>query len=152
MLGQGFGIAEVEHEPRKKVVPVVVCGHAVDPARIVLVRNVEAVDVVVHVSGRVDDVADDDHELRVVVMGDHLGDRVLRSVSLPCVADEEERPFRRQPISRIDRERARHMTEALLSRDPSGALVGHDAVIACDLVKNVVDHLEEALPRRPEES
>ncbi len=79
------------HEADRPVVPVVVAGEGVDGVLVVLVGCVELRVVVLGVPGGVDDVAADDHEVRVPPAREERVDHgVLRSVPLPRVSNHYE--------------------------------------------------------------
>ncbi len=78
----------MDHEAVEAVVPVVVARQGVDGLRIVLVGDAELVQVLVYLPGRVDDVAADDHELRILTAFEQRRhERELRLVSFTGVAD-----------------------------------------------------------------
>ncbi len=78
----------MEHEAAQAIVPVMIARHGVDGTGIVPVGTVEFVLVLICVSGRVDDVATDNHEVRVLPAGKQWRhNRVLRGVSLPGIPE-----------------------------------------------------------------
>jgi hypothetical protein len=84
--------AEVEHEPREVVVPVVVAWDGVDRPWVVLVGAVELVLVLVDPAGRVDDVTEDEQEVAVTALVQQARhERVLRAVALAGVAHHDHR-------------------------------------------------------------
>jgi hypothetical protein len=83
----------VEHEPEQaSVVPVVVSRDGVDRLSVAPVGEVELAAVVVGVAGRVDDIARDHHEVRVLTdLQEGRHDCELRSVALAGIAEDEKR-------------------------------------------------------------
>src|SRR3954467_11932677 len=80
----------MNHETVETIVPVVVARKGVDRTRIVLVGDVELLPVLVYIPSRIDDVAADDHELRILpAFEQRRHDRKLRLVSLAGVSDNE---------------------------------------------------------------
>jgi hypothetical protein len=135
----------------------VVPGKGVDRAVIVPVREVEAVDVGVHVARRVDHVAADQHEVGAASGREQrLDDGVLRCVHLARVADQEERERARlallvaRPVeARLEDEIVARLAGRALPGDPACSALVHD--VAQALRDQVVDRCEQRGQAKPRE-